>query len=50
MFSEIAITLLPGGKTQVETVFDWYAQLRANWLMGLRNLGLLRDRASDGTL
>lgn len=39
--AEILITLLPGGMTVSETIYDWFALFQNNAFMGLRNLGLL---------
>ena len=38
---EMVITFFPGGSTSPETVVDWFALFQGNWLLGLRNLGLL---------
>jgi hypothetical protein len=40
-FSEIIITFLPAGNTQVETIADWFIFFQNNRFMALRNLGLL---------
>jgi hypothetical protein len=38
---EMAISFLPGGNVPADTVIDRFAQLQTDWLLGLRNLGLL---------
>jgi len=39
--AEIAITFLPGAAHMPVTVIDWFVLFQDNWLLGLRNFGLL---------
>lgn len=39
--ADVISAALPGGYTVSETVADWFALFEANWLNGLRDLGLL---------
>ncbi|MBN1312184.1 MAG: DUF4386 family protein [Anaerolineae bacterium] len=39
--ADVSSTLLPGGYVSSETVIDWFKLFQDNWLLGLRDLGLL---------
>jgi hypothetical protein len=44
VLAEIAITFLPGvasASQKTVTIIDWFTLFQNNWLLGLRNLGLL---------
>lgn len=38
---DVLSAVLPGGYTSSETVVDWFTLFQDNWLLGLRDLGLL---------
>ncbi|MBN1123302.1 MAG: DUF4386 family protein [Anaerolineae bacterium] len=39
--ADVLSTMLPGGYIAIETIEDWFAVFERNWLLGLRDLGLL---------